>query len=98
MITVLTPERITSTVAKRYPPEFRRKVLDLVGAGRRIAQVAADLDISEQGIYIYNDRLLEINGELPPTELEQAYYRHNSASPRPDDTEHRVSGHAGTVH
>jgi transposase-like protein len=32
---------------KQYPPEFRRKVLDLVTAGRRIAQVAADLDISQ---------------------------------------------------
>jgi transposase len=26
---------------KRYPEEFRRKVLDLVAAGRPIAQIAA---------------------------------------------------------
>lgn len=35
----------------RYPPEFRRKVLDLIAAGRSVAQVAADLDISDQTIY-----------------------------------------------
>jgi transposase-like protein len=38
---------------KRYPPEFRRKVLDLVASGRRVAQVAVDLDISEQTIYAW---------------------------------------------
>jgi transposase-like protein len=38
---------------KRYPSEFRRKVLDLVASGRRVAQVAADLDISEQCIYLW---------------------------------------------
>jgi hypothetical protein len=31
-----------------YPPEFRRKVLDLVASGRKVAQVAFDLEISEQ--------------------------------------------------
>jgi transposase len=34
-----------------YPPEFRRKVLDLVEAGRPIAEVAAALGISGQSIY-----------------------------------------------
>ncbi len=34
-----------------YPPEFRRKVLDLVAAGRSIADVAHDLEISEQTIH-----------------------------------------------
>jgi putative transposase len=33
-----------------YPPEFRRKVLDLVEAGRPIAEVAKDLGISDQSI------------------------------------------------
>ena len=36
---------------KRYPEEFRRKVLDLVAAGRPVAQVAADLGISDQTIH-----------------------------------------------
>lgn len=36
-----------------YPAGFRRKVLDLLGAGRGIAEVAHDLDISEQSIYTW---------------------------------------------
>ena len=36
-----------------YPPEFRRRVLDLVEAGRRIAEVADDLGISDQTIYTW---------------------------------------------
>ncbi|MBF6341059.1 transposase [Nocardia abscessus] len=40
-------------MAKRYPEEFRRKVLDLVAAGRPIAQIAADLGISDQTIYTW---------------------------------------------
>ena len=36
-----------------YPPEFRRKVLDLVESGRSVADVARDLEISEQSIYIW---------------------------------------------
>jgi Helix-turn-helix domain len=38
-------------VPKRYPEEFRRKVLDLVAAGRPVAQIAADLAVSDQTIY-----------------------------------------------
>jgi transposase-like protein len=33
-----------------YPPEFRRKVLDLVKAGRPAVDVARDLGISAQSI------------------------------------------------
>jgi transposase len=36
-----------------YPPEFRRKVLDLVEAGRPIAEVAKALGISDQSIYAW---------------------------------------------
>lgn len=36
---------------KGYPPEFRRRVLDLVAAGRRVADVARDLGISDQTVY-----------------------------------------------
>jgi len=36
-----------------YPPEFRRKVLDLVEAGRPIAEVAQALGISDQTIYTW---------------------------------------------
>jgi transposase-like protein len=34
-----------------YPPEFRRRVLDLVEAGRKVAEVAHDLGISDQTVY-----------------------------------------------
>jgi hypothetical protein len=30
-----------------YPPEFRRKVLDLMASGRKVAEVAFDLEISD---------------------------------------------------
>ncbi|MEU7864281.1 transposase [Nonomuraea sp. NPDC049141] len=36
-----------------YPPEFRRKVLDLVEAGRKVTELAHDLEISTQTIYIW---------------------------------------------
>jgi len=35
----------------RYPPEFHRKVLDLIAAGRSVASIAADLGVSDQAIY-----------------------------------------------
>jgi transposase-like protein len=36
-----------------YPPEFRRKVLDLLESGRKVADVARDLGISDQTIYTW---------------------------------------------
>jgi transposase-like protein len=36
---------------RRYPSEFRRRVLDLVAAGRSVVLVAADLGVSAQTIY-----------------------------------------------
>ncbi|MEZ5202856.1 MAG: transposase [Acidimicrobiales bacterium] len=36
---------------KGYPAEFRRRVLDLVDAGRPIADIARDLGISDQTVY-----------------------------------------------
>ena len=36
-----------------YPPEFRRRVVDLVEGGRKVSEVAADLGISEQSIYTW---------------------------------------------
>ncbi|GAA1180958.1 transposase [Pseudonocardia alaniniphila] len=52
---------------KRYPAEFRRKVLDLVAAGRPVAQVAADLDIRDQTIYVWRRQELIDTGQLPGT-------------------------------
>jgi transposase-like protein len=36
-----------------YPPEFRRRAVELVESGRKVAEVAADLGISEQTIYTW---------------------------------------------
>jgi transposase-like protein len=36
---------------RAYPAEFRRKVLDLLAAGRKVVDVARDLDVSDQTIY-----------------------------------------------
>jgi len=33
-----------------YPAEFRRRVLDLVTAGRKVVDLARDLGVSEQTI------------------------------------------------
>lgn len=50
---------------KRYPEEFRRKVLDLVAAGRPVAQVASDLGIGDQTIYAWRKQELIDTGQLP---------------------------------
>jgi|ERR1700677_1884891 transposase len=47
------------------PEEFRRKVLDLVAAGRPVAQIAADLEISDQTIYDWRRQELIDTGQLP---------------------------------
>jgi transposase-like protein len=36
-----------------YPPEFRRRVLDLLVTGRRVVDLARDLGISDQTIYVW---------------------------------------------
>jgi transposase len=34
-----------------YPAEFRRRVVDLLATGRKVADVARDLGVSEQAVY-----------------------------------------------
>lgn len=41
---------------RRYPVEFRRKVLDLVEAGRPVAEIADQLALCDQTIYIWRDQ------------------------------------------
>jgi transposase len=48
-----------------YPPEFRRKVLDLVEAGRPIAEVAQALGISAQSISTWRRQDRIDRGLLP---------------------------------
>lgn len=49
---------------RSYPPEFRRKVLDLVEAGRPIKQIAEMLGISNQTIYVWRRQHLIDTGRL----------------------------------
>ena len=50
---------------KRYPSEFRRRVLDLIAAGRSVAAVAADLGVSAQTIYNWRRQDAVDRGEAP---------------------------------
>ena len=56
-----------------YPPEFRRKVLDSVEAGRPVVDVARDLGISAESIYTWR-RQDRIDKGLQPglTSVEKA--------------------------
>ena len=56
-----------------YPSEFRRRVVELVEAGRRVRDLADDLGISEQAIYTWR-RQARIDGGKEPglTTLERA--------------------------
>ena len=48
-----------------YPPEFRRRVLDLLAAGRRVTDLARNLGVSDQTIYTWRRQELIDRGELP---------------------------------
>jgi transposase len=50
---------------KSYSPEFRRKVLDLLKAGRPIAEVASDLGVTAASIYTWRNQELIDSGEKP---------------------------------
>lgn len=50
---------------KSYSPEFRRKVFDLLKAGRKVAEVAADLNVSDQTIYSWCKQYLIDSGRVP---------------------------------
>ena len=41
---------------RAYPPEFRERVLDLLAAGRKVADLARDLGVSEQTIYTWRQQ------------------------------------------
>jgi len=36
-----------------YPAEFRRRVIDLVEGGRKVAEVSKELGVSQQTIYVW---------------------------------------------
>ncbi len=41
---------------RRYPVEFRRKVLDLIEAGKPVAEIAVLLGVSDQTIYNWRNQ------------------------------------------
>jgi transposase-like protein len=43
-------------VPRRYPVEFRRKVLDLIEAGKPVAEVAERLGVTAQTIYNWRNQ------------------------------------------
>jgi transposase-like protein len=45
-------------MGKSYPPEFRRKVLDLLDAGRTVTEIATDLGVTGQTIYNWRNQHL----------------------------------------
>ncbi|WP_143541306.1 transposase [Rhodococcus sp. D-1] len=65
---------------KRYPEEFRRKVLDLVAAGRPIAEIAHDLQVSDQTIYGWRKQDLIDTGRY-----QDSHASNNPSSPRRKD-------------
>ncbi|WP_157229136.1 transposase [Nocardia brevicatena] len=79
---------------RRYPEEFRRKILDLVAAGRPVAQVAADLGISDQTIYVRRKQELIDTGQTPgATSAEQSgpiAAKRRIGLRSPDEARHRV--------
>lgn len=52
---------------RSYPPEFRRRVLDLVASGRKVAEVAQLLGVSDQTIYNWRRQHLIDTGQIPGT-------------------------------
>jgi transposase-like protein len=50
---------------RSYPPEFRRKVLDLVASGRKVAEVAQLLGISDQTIHVWRRQHRIDTGQEP---------------------------------
>jgi len=56
---------------KGYPAEFRRRALDLVAAGKTVAEVARLLEVSDQSIYTWRRQELIDRGELPGLSSEE---------------------------
>jgi transposase-like protein len=50
---------------KRYPAEFRRRVLDLVAEGRKVTEIAHDLGLSPQTIYSWRRQAEIDDGQRP---------------------------------
>lgn len=51
----------------QYPAEFRHRVLALLQAGAKVADIAADLDVSANTIYNWRNQHLIDTGQKPGT-------------------------------
>ena len=59
-----------------YPPEFRRRALDLLASGRKVVDVARDLGISDQTLYNWRRQERIDRGEISGlSSIEQAELR-----------------------
>ena len=48
-----------------YPPEFCQRVLEVIASGRKVREMARDLGISDQTIYIWRRQERVDRGEEP---------------------------------
>ncbi len=56
-----------------YPPEFRRRVVELVEGGRKVSEIAAEFEVSEQTIYTWRRQArIDAGLEAGVTTSEQA--------------------------
>ena len=67
-----------------YPPEFRRRVVNRVEGGRKVSEVAAELEVSEQTIYTWRRQArIDAGLEAGVTTPEQQPSHANSTSSQP---------------
>jgi transposase-like protein len=59
-------------VPRPYPPEFRRRALDLVESGRAVRDVAASLGIAEACLHRWRHRDLVGRGLKPGTTVQES--------------------------
>ncbi|WP_411194262.1 transposase [Rhodococcus erythropolis] len=65
-----------TAIVCRCPPEFRRKVLDLLKSGRTVTEVSSDLDVTEQAIYNWrNQELIDPGQKLGLSSIESGRTR-----------------------
>ncbi|UJP40990.1 transposase [Cellulomonas palmilytica] len=72
------------------PPEFRRKVLDLLDAGRAVGDVARDLEISSASIYTWRRQDCIARGAIP-----RAEQRGEVRADRCEEAHRRTRGRGG---
>src|SRR5215472_1620765 len=61
-----------SAMPRPYPPEFRRRALDLVESGRSVRDVAASLGIAESCLHRWQHQDLVDRGLKPGTSVQES--------------------------